>query len=139
MKSLQQFITESNANVIKKAAENIESYNDKDQRCTPNEAQAIIIDTVNKFKKEGAKEIAKVPSIEEFKEGTWLAVHEESGMILFQWNFNKYNTYYIQEKDEKESVICGAIYMNSKELDEFLISKIGGDPIVYYNITKKML
>ena len=139
MKSLQQFIAESTANVIKKAAENIESYNNKDQRCAPNEAQACIIDLVNKFKKEGAEEIAKVPSDEEMKEGTWLAVHEESGMILFQWNFNKYTTYYIQEKDRKESVICGAIYMNSIELNEFLIGKIGGDPIVFYNITKKML
>lgn len=139
MKSLQQFIAESNSNVIKKAAENIESFNDKNQRCTPNEAQACIIDLVNKFKKEGAKEISKAPSIEEFKEGTWLAVHEDSSMILFQWDFNHFNTYYIQEKDEKESIICGAIYMDSKELDEFLIGKIGGDPIVYYNINKKMI
>lgn len=161
MKSLQQFIlenqsfskisllenmefskislAESQNDAIKTIVKNIESYNDKDQRCTPNEAQAFIIDTVRKFKKEGAEEIVKVPSIEEFKEGTWLAVHEDTGMILFQWNFNKFNTYYIQEKDKKESVICGAIYMDSKELDEFLIGKIGGDPVVFYNINKKMI
>ncbi|MCH5167826.1 MAG: hypothetical protein J1F35_08105 [Erysipelotrichales bacterium] len=139
MKSLVDYITESQDNGIKKIAKNIESYNDKDQRCTPNESQAIILDTIRKFEKENAKKITKVPSDEEFKEGTWLAVHEDTNMILFQWDFNHFNTYYIQEKDRKESVICGAIYMDSKELNEFLIGKIGGDPVIFYNINKEML
>lgn len=129
MKSITQFIQESSQNnQIKNIIKDIDSYNEKGQRAKNEVAEGWMILLKKEFEKLGAKETSKVPGVEELKEGTWL-IYSDNSMVLAHWDYNHFITWTIQAYENGtngKAVVNGSIYRNSVELDDFLISQMGG-------------
>lgn len=142
MKSLTQFILESSQNsIIKDITKEINSCNGKKQRAKNEDAEAWMDSLKKEFEKLGAKQHKSVPSTEELKEGTWL-IYSDNSMVLAHWDYNHFITWTIQANENGvngQAVVCGSIYYNSVELDNFLINQMGGGKLTFLFINKDNL
>ena len=142
MKSFTQFIQESSQNnQIKNIIKDIDSYNDKGQKAKNEVAECWMILLKKEFEKLGAKQNKSIPSVEELKKGTWL-IYSDNSMVLAHWDYNHFITWTIQSYEngaDGKAVVNGSIYRNSVELDDFLISQMGGGKLTCLFINKNDL